>query len=107
MNRLTQLANIGAGVTGAVQQLHRGRWRTRRTILFLDAMAAAFLAQVFAQQLPGLRMQQADIESIPLHRHTPPDPAWRRTVVSRCYFHAAVKVHDALTVFIKAEGLQW
>src|SRR5687767_6478130 len=52
-------------------------------------------------------MQQANVESIPLHRHTPPNPTWWRAVVSSCYFHTAVQVHYPLTEFIKAERFQW
>jgi hypothetical protein len=37
---------------------------------------------VFAQQLPGLGIEQADIQVIPLHPDPAPDPAWRCAVVS-------------------------
>ena len=54
MDGLTKLADVGAGSTGALQQLQGGKWRARRAILFLNAMPATFLAQVLAQKLTGL-----------------------------------------------------
>jgi hypothetical protein len=70
-------------------------------------MPTTFLAQVFAQQLSGLRMKQAYIQTVPLHRHTSSDPAWWRTVVSGSNFDTAVEVHDPLAILIEAEGLEW
>ena len=66
-------------------------------------MPATLLAQVFAQQLSGLRMQQAYIQTVPLHRHTASDPAWWRALVSRSYFDTAIEVHYPLAIFIEAE----
>src|SRR5215213_9956720 len=70
-------------------------------------MPAAFLAQVFAQQLTGVRMEQTNIEAIPLHLHAPPDPTRRRTVVGRFNFHTTIQMDHPLTVLIKAKRLEW
>src|SRR5208282_515274 len=50
--------------------------------LFFNAIPAALLAHMFAQQLPGLGIEQADIQLIPLHAQQAADPARRRAVVS-------------------------
>ena len=68
-------------------------------------MAAARLAQVLAQQLAGVRVQQPDVPGIPLHLDAPADPARRRAVVGRFDFHAAIQMHRALAVLVIAEGL--
>ena len=64
------------------------------------------LAQVLAQQLAGLRIEQADVLTIPLHLHAPADPARRRAVVGGFDFHAAVQMNRALAVLVIAERLE-
>ena len=56
-------------------------------------MASTRLEQVLAQELPGLRVHQADLVGIPLHLNVPADPARRCAVVGRIDFHAAIQVH--------------
>src|SRR5215204_6315928 len=70
-------------------------------------MPAAFLAQVFAQQLTIARIQQPHVQPIPLHLYAPPDPTRRRTVISCFNFHATVQMDHPLTVLIKAKGFEW
>src|SRR5215212_2920251 len=70
-------------------------------------MPAAFLAQVFAQQLTIARIQQPHVQPIPLHLYASPDPTRRRTVISCFYFHATIQMDHPLTVLIKAEGFEW
>ena len=76
------------------------------TILVLDAMPAALLAQVLAQQLAGERIEQADVRGVPLHSHTAADPARRRAVVGRFDFDAAIQMHRAFAVLVVAERFQ-
>ena len=50
---------------------------------------------------------QADARtSRPTARHLPPDPARRRSVVSRFNFDAAIQMHRALAILVVAERLQ-
>jgi hypothetical protein len=69
----------------------------------LDAVAAARLAQVFAQQLACRGVHQPHLPQIPLHLDVPANPSRRRAVVSRFHFHAAVQMHRALAVLVVAE----
>ena len=82
------------------------RRRSRGTILVLDAMAAALLAQMLAQQLTGARIEQPHMCGIPLHLNAPADPARRRAVVSGFDFDAAIQMHGALAVLVIAERLE-
>ena len=75
-------------------------------VFVLDAMAAARLAQVLAQQLAVSGIQQPHLPGIPLHLDAPADPARRRAVVGGFDFHAAVQMHGALAVLVVAEGLE-
>src|SRR5664279_4556396 len=68
-----------------------------------NAIPAALLAHVFAQELPGLGIEQSNIQLIPLHSNHAPDPAWRCAVVGGLDLDAAVQMHDALTVLVIAE----
>src|SRR5271155_6263938 len=58
---------------------------------------------MFAQQLTSFGIEQADVQRVPLHLHHSSDPAWRRAVVGRLDFDAAIEMHDALTVLVIAE----
>src|SRR5579859_183068 len=73
-------------------------------IFRLDAIPAAFLAHVLAQELGGLGIEQANENVVPLHAHHAPDPAWRRAVVGSFDFDAAVQMHDAFAVLVIAKG---
>ncbi len=109
MHAAAKRADLRAGSVGAAQQLQRAQRRLLGPVLVLDAMAAARLAQVLAQQLARARVQQAHVSRIPLHLDAPADPARRRAVVGRLDFHAAIQMHRALAVLVIAEGLdgQW
>ena len=71
-------------------------------VLFFNAIPAALLAHMFAQQLPGLGIEQTNIELIPLHAQHAPDLARRRAVVRGLDLDAAIQVHDAFAArFLK------
>jgi hypothetical protein len=57
-----------------------GRYASR-AIGVLDAMPAPRSPHMLAQELAGLRIQQADKEVVPLHVDPPADPTGRRAVV--------------------------
>jgi hypothetical protein len=63
------------------------------------------VAQVFPQELPGVRVQETDLVGIPLHLHTSADPAWRRAVTCGFDFHTAVQMNRSLAVLVIAERL--
>ena len=105
MHAAAERADLRSGFVGAAQQLQRAQRRFLGAVFVFDAMAAARLAQVLAQQLAGVRVQQAHLPGIPLHLDAPADPARRRAVVGRFDFDAAVQMHRALAVLVVAEGL--
>ena len=55
-------------------------------------MPTTRLAQVFAQQLGGFRIEQTDSLVVPLHLNPSADPPWWRAVVGGLNFHAAVQM---------------
>ena len=69
-------------------------------------IAAAFLADMLAQQLAGAGIEQAHEEVVPLHVDQPPNPSWWRAIVGGFDFHAAVQMHGALAVLVIAEGFE-
>src|SRR5688500_9805042 len=88
-------AERGANAVRRGQERQRFRWGACGTISVFDAMPAARCAYMLAQQLSGLRIEQPDVQTIPLHLDAAPDPAWRRAVVRGVDFHAAIEVHGA------------
>src|SRR5665213_3144142 len=88
------------------QQLMRMLRRTPRVVGIADTVPATLLAQVLAQQLAGARIEQPNVHRVPLHMDLTPDPARRRSVVSRFNFDAAIQVHRALAVLVVAKRLQ-
>src|SRR5579863_9910601 len=107
MQCMAQRADVRSGPFGARQQLHGSERSSLRLILVFDPMSAALLAQMFAQQLSGFRMKQADMLAVPLHCHTATDPAWRRAIVSRFHFHTPIQMHGSLAVLVIAERFEW
>src|SRR6266567_1550426 len=99
-------ADIGSRLVRTCQQLKQLRRCTTRTIRIADAMPAALAAQMLAQQLTGAGIKQTHEHRVPLHVDLPPDPAWRRSVVSRFNLDTTIQVHRALAVLVVAERLQ-
>ena len=91
-------ADLRSGFIGAIQQLLRAERRFAGSVFVFDAMTAACLTQVFAQQLASLWIEQADLPGVPLHLHSSADPSGRCAVKSRLNFHAAVQVDRALSI---------
>ena len=77
-----------------------------RVVLFFDAIPAAFLAHVLAQQLPVFGIEDANVKLIPLHIHLSSDPAWRQAVVGGFDFDATVQMHDPLAMLVIAKRFQ-
>jgi hypothetical protein len=67
-------------------------------------MPSTFLSQVFAQKLTGLWIHEPDLQTVPLNVHLPPDPTWRCAVVGSFHLDAAVQMHRAFAVLVRAEG---
>ncbi len=82
------------GGRAAEQRQGRGRC-SRRLIADLDAMPATRGAQVLAQQVPRLGIDESDVQLIPLHVDVLSDPARRRAVIRGLDLHAAIEVHRA------------
>jgi hypothetical protein len=64
---LTELADMLTGFVRTSQQLRRSLGDAPRRVLRKNAMTATLLAQMLAQQLAGLGIEQADVDVIPLH----------------------------------------
>src|SRR4029077_4464700 len=77
VQQLTELASLGTGMCSAPQELRCAQRHFLGVILFLDAVSATLLAQMLAEKLVGVRMQDAHVQRIPLHLHRTPDPSWR------------------------------
>ena len=69
-------------------------------------MPATLAAQMFAQQLTGFGIEQTYEHRVPLHMHLVPDPAWRRSVVSRFNFDAPIQMYGAFAILVVAERLE-
>src|SRR5262245_43619391 len=80
----------------------------RRRLLGNDAMPAALLVDVLAQKLVSCRIEDADVEGIPLYVDEPSDPP-RERLVGRVHFGTAVQMNRPLAVLVIAERLygQW
>jgi hypothetical protein len=72
----------------------------------VDTEASAFLAHMFAQELTGLRVEEADVKGVPLNVDGPPDPAGRGAVIGGFDFNAAVEMNGSLAVLVVAERFQ-
>src|SRR5215472_17486132 len=70
-------SSLGACMCCAPQELRRAQGHFLWVIFFLDAIAAALLAQMLAEKLVGVGMQDAHVQRVPLHLHGTPDPSWR------------------------------
>jgi hypothetical protein len=92
---------MGAGQSTTVfGGVRRGRFGV------VDAMPAARGAHVLAQELASRRIDQPDVEIIPLHVDAPADPAGRRAVVSGVDFDAAIEMDRADTESVVAKRLE-
>jgi hypothetical protein len=56
IDQLAELADVGSGVFGPPQQLHRAQRHFLGVVFLLDAVPTASLAQVLAEKLVGVRM---------------------------------------------------
>ena len=61
---------------------------------------------MLAQQASGLRIQESDVQVIPLHLEVPPDPAGRRAVVRRLHFDTAIEMDGARAEAVVPKRLQ-
>src|SRR6188472_3550740 len=66
-------------------------------------MPATRRPQVLAQQLPGLRCEQTDVQIVPLHLDALTDPAGRRAIVRGLDLDTAIEVHRAVPVSVIAK----
>src|SRR5579872_6027215 len=105
MDGFAECADVRAGAARSPQQLRSTQRGSFGVIFGLDAIPAAFLAHVFAQQLAGFGIEQADEHLVPLHAHHAADPARRGTVVRSFDFDATIQVDDALAVLVIAKRL--
>ena len=77
INVMAEGSDLSARVFGPHQQLRNLPRSSWREIPLLDAMPAAFLTDVLAQQLPGFRIEEPDEDLLPLHSDHASDPARR------------------------------
>ena len=103
---LAERADLSARSGGSLEKLLRSQRSSLGAILVEDAMAAAWLAQMFPQELPISRIEQTNDDQIPLDLDATADPAWRRSIVGCLDFHTAVQMYGSLAVLVIAEGFQ-
>jgi hypothetical protein len=61
-------------------------------------MPTTLAAQMLAQQLTGAGIEQTHGNRAPLNVDLPPDPARRRTLVSRISLYATIDIYRALAI---------
>src|SRR3970040_841943 len=78
-----------------------------RAVARAQPMPAPRGPEMLAQQPPGLRVHEPDVEVIPLDRNPTADPARRRAVVGGLDLDTAIEVDRALAVAIVPKGFEW
>jgi hypothetical protein len=75
----------------------------------IDPMPGAWRAKMLAQQLAGVRVDQPDMQVVPLHVDVAADPAGRCAVVRRLDLDAAIEMDrpDAEPVIAKRLEGKW
>jgi hypothetical protein len=73
-----ELADVCPGAGGSIRRLRSAGCCALRTVFVLYAMTTALPAETFAQELPGLRIEQTYMKAVPLHPHHEADLAGRR-----------------------------
>src|SRR5215469_10284972 len=106
INVLAEGADLSSRVFGSQQQLRDLVRSPGRKIPLLNAMTAAFLTKVLAQQLAGFGIEDPDEDLIPLHRDPTSDPAGRQAVVGGFDFHAAIQMDVSFAMLVITEGLE-
>ena len=96
---------MGAGLLGSPQQLMHAEGSAWRTILWVEAMLASLLTEMFAHELSSFGIEEANKHAIPLHVHGAPNPTRGRAVVGGIDFDAAIQVHRAWAELVIAERL--
>ena len=66
----------------------------------------ALMVEVFAQELAGFRIEQANVDVVPLHVHLPSDPAGRCAIVGGLDLDTAVQMHGATAELVVAKRFQ-
>src|SRR5207237_1164982 len=99
-------ADRRAGAMGRTEERYRLRGRAARAIRLVDPMPAARRAHMLAQELPGGRVEQADVEVVPLHRDAAADPPGRRAVVRGVDLDAAIEMDRSYTEAVIAKRLE-
>src|SRR5579864_208081 len=99
------MASQSAPMCDPARPARHSSWEVRSGVRLgwsssFNAIPTALLAHVFAQQLAGFRIEQTNIQLIPLQAQHAPDPAWRCAVVGGLDLDATIQMHDALTVLV-------
>src|SRR6266536_240357 len=103
---IAERTDVRPSTTRSPQQLRSAQWCSLGVVIFFNAIPTALLAHVFAQQLAGLRIEQTNIQLIPLHAQHAPDPARRCAIVGGFDFDAAILMYDSFAVLVIAEGFE-
>src|SRR5690242_15360797 len=83
--------------------------RRLAVVIIEEAMPAALLTDVLAQELMCFRIEDANMQMIPLHLDESADPSWRYAVESGFHFDATVEVNHPYPVLVitKRFNRQW
>jgi hypothetical protein len=61
---------------------------------------------VLAEELPRRRVEESDMDVVPLHVDPPPDPAGRRAIEGGVHFDTAIEVHGAIAEAVVPKRLE-
>ena len=106
MDVVADRADRRAGPLARGQQRQRLERGPGRAVGVLDPMPAARDAQMLAEELARLRMEQPDLRGVPLDVDAPANPPWRCPIVGGGHLDAAIEMHRALAVLVVAKRFE-
>ena len=92
--------DAGPGPFGGGEQGEGLRRGAGGPVSVLDAMPAPRRAQVLAEELAGVWVEQPDVSCVPLDVDATADPSRRRPVVGGRDLDAAIQMHGAMAVLV-------
>src|SRR5215470_16600595 len=98
MECFTKRTNLSAGPARPRQQLNGSEWSFLGIVLRTNAVPAALLTDMLAEQLMRLRIENTDVQPIPLTLPLHAHPAQWNDVISRLHFDEEIQIHGSLAV---------
>ena len=105
MEGLAERPEVRSGAAGSRQQRGSAAGPPRGVVFVPDSIPAPFLAEILAQELAGLGIEEANVQAIPLQVDQAPGPAGPGAGGGRRHFPTPVPMDGALALRVIAEGL--